>query len=356
MLYSVSAYDGNVNYGDSAYFFKKQLISSCVGLAAMAFLSVFPFSFIKKLNVIVGIGSYAVATVMLFLIIPFGVEKNGAKRWLYILNGKLSIQPAEISKLAVILVTASIIVWLGNNIDTIKGFAFTIIPAFFQTILIAVLTRNVSSAIIVTGIAFTMSFVAAKGYKKYLFIGGGAVAAFAGYSAVVILTGGGIGGFRSERILAWVDLNAHASGKGYQTLQALYAIGSGGMMGKGIGESMQKLGYLPEAQNDMIFSIICEELGFIGGLCVIAMFVLLLWRCLFIVVNVTDFYGALIVIGFMAHIAIQVIFNIAVVTNTMPNTGISLPFISYGGSAAAILLVEVGLVMCVSRSIMYKDV
>lgn len=161
-------------------------------------------------------------------------------------------------------------------------------------------------------------------------------------------------GFRSERILAWIDPEKYAQGKGFQTLQALYAIGSGGIWGKGLGQSMQKLEFLPEAQNDMIFSIICEELGLFGAIAVILMFTMLLWRMMVIANNAPDLFGALLVVGVMGHIAIQAILNIAVVTNTVPNTGISLPFISYGGSSVIFLLIEIGLVLNVARRIELK--
>lgn len=163
-------------------------------------------------------------------------------------------------------------------------------------------------------------------------------------------------GFRGERILAWLDPEAYASGKGFQTLQALYAIGSGDIFGKGLGQSMQKLGFIPEAQNDMIFSIICEELGLFGAIAIILLFLLLIWRFMIVANNAPDLFGALLVVGVMGHIAIQVILNIAVVTNTIPNTGISLPFISYGGSSVMFLLIEIGLVLSVSHSIRLKEV
>ena len=168
---------------------------------------------------------------------------------------------------------------------------------------------------------------------------------------IIVNAGKGGGGFRSERVLAWLDPQAHASGKGFQTLQALYAIGSGGTFGKGLGESMQKMGFIPEAQNDMIFSIICEELGLFGAIAVMLMFLLLIWRLMIIANNAPDMFGALLVIGVMAHIAIQVVLNIAVVTNTIPNTGITLPFISYGGSAVITQLAELGVALNVGRNI-----
>ena len=156
--------------------------------------------------------------------------------------------------------------------------------------------------------------------------------------------------FRGERVLAWLDPQAYAGGKGYQTIQALYAIGSGGIFGKGLGQSMQKLGFIPEAQNDMIFSIICEEMGLFGAIAIMLLFVLLIWRFILVAGNAEDLYGALIVTGVVTHIAVQAILNIAVVTNTIPNTGVTLPFISYGGSSLLLLLAEIGMVMSVART------
>ena len=164
------------------------------------------------------------------------------------------------------------------------------------------------------------------------------------------------GGFRGTRILAWLNPEAYSDNTGFQTLQALYAIGSGGLWGKGLGQSMQKLGFLPEAQNDMVFSIICEELGLFGAFCVILLFVMLLWRMMVIANNAPDLFGALLVVGVMGHFAIQVVLNIAVVTNSIPNTGITLPFISYGGTSILFLMSEVGLVLNVSKSIRLRDV
>ena len=200
-----------------------------------------------------------------------------------------------------------------------------------------------------------MVFVASPDYKKFIIIGAAGVAAVALLIFLIVSSGGGDGGFRSERILAWLDPEGHSQGKGFQTLQALYAIGSGGIFGKGLGQSMQKLSFLPEAQNDMIFSIICEELGLFGAIAVILMFIMLLWRMMVIANNAEDLFGAMLVVGVMGHIAIQAILNIAVVTNTIPNTGISLPFISYGGSSVMFLLIEIGLVLSVAKHIQLKE-
>lgn len=350
MLYSVSSYDGAVNYGDSAYYLKRQLGATIFGLVLMAVVAFLPYHFWERMRGAI----YAVAIVMLLLIIPFGTRVNGAKRWIYV--GGISIQPAEIAKFAIVVLLAHLLVKLGPKVNTWRGLLVAILPSIPLIGMIYVITGNLSSAIIVASITFIMCFVASSDYKKFLIVVLALIAVAALYIFITVKNNEGGMGFRGERILAWLDPDAYASGKGYQTLQALYAIGSGGFMGKGIGESMQKLGYIPEAQNDMIFAIICEEIGFIGAVCIIVMFLLLIWRFVIIATNAPDLYGALLVVGVMSHIAIQVILNIAVVTNTIPNTGISLPFISYGGSSVVILLVEIGLVLSVQRSIKYRDV
>ena len=213
------------------------------------------------------------------------------------------------------------------------------------------MTRNLSSAVIILGITIIMLFVATPGYKRYVFAALLLIAFVAVIIAIIVNSEDSSGmNYRFKRVLAWLDPNAYASDERFQTLQALYAIGSGGVFGKGLGESMQKM-KLPEAQNDMIFSIICEELGLFGAIAVMLMFLLLIWRLMIIANNAPDMYGALLVIGVMGHIAIQVILNIAVVTNTIPNTGITLPFISYGGSAVIIQLAEVGIALNVARNI-----
>ena len=201
--------------------------------------------------------------------------------------------------------------------------------------------NNLSTAIIILGITVCMMFVASPKYSHFLWMGIAVLAV----GVIFIMAAA----YRAERIKIW--LNPEAYEKGYQTLQGLYAIGSGGLFGKGLGESMQKLGFIPEAQNDMIFSVICEELGLFGAMCLIILYLLLIWRFMIIANNAADLYGALIVVGVMAHISIQVILNIAVVTNTIPNTGISLPFISYGGTSILFLLSEMGLALSVSRGI-----
>ena len=214
------------------------------------------------------------------------------------------------------------------------------------------ITDNMSSAVIILGIAVFMIFVASPDYKKFIVMGSIAVAGVSGIVYAIANAASSEGkNFRFDRVLAWLNPEAYAQDKGFQTLQALYAIGSGGIWGKGLGQSMQKLGFLPEAQNDMIFSIICEELGLFGALAIILLFIILIWRLMVIANNAQDLFGAMLVVGVLSHVAVQVILNIAVVTNTIPNTGISLPFISYGGTSVLFLLAEMGLALSVSKGI-----
>ena len=351
MLYSTSAYDANLTYNDSTYLFRKQIFSTLAGLVVLFIVSHLPYHLWERFAVI----GYGVSVALVLLIIPFGIEANGAKRWLRVFG--ISLQPAEVAKLAMILFLAYLICKMGRNIRTMKGFLVVLGAAAPISGLIYVITRNLSSAIIIMGIVVVMLFVACPDYKRFIILGLIGIAGVAGivFLIVKMSESGSVGSFRGERILAWLDPEAYASGKGFQTLQALYAIGSGGILGKGLGQSMQKLGFLPEAQNDMIFSIICEELGLFGAIAVLMMFILLIWRCMIIANNAPDLFGALLVVGVMGHIAIQVILNVAVVTNTIPNTGISLPFISYGGSSVLFLLIEMGLVLSVGKGIKLKD-
>ncbi len=240
---------------------------------------------------------------------------------------------------------------LGKNvIRTPKGLAIVMIPPTFLAVLVYELTNNMSSAIIILGIAVAMVFVAVPDYKWFFAMGALVIAAVVALVSYVSSADTSGSTFRLARVAAWLNPEAYSTDQAFQTLQALYAIGSGGIWGKGLGQSMQKRGFLPEAQNDMIFSIICEELGLFGALAIILLFVVLIWSCMIIANKAVDRFGAMLVVGVMAHYAIQVILNIAVVTNTIPNTGITLPFISYGGTSTLFLLTEIGIVLNVSKS------
>ena len=346
MLYSVSSYEANLKFGKSTYYLEKQVQATIIGVVVMFITMMIDYHIWERFAMI----AYAVSAVLILLVLtPLGYEANGARRWL---NLGMSLQPAEVAKVGMIIFFASIICKMGKRIQTKKGLLFTIGWAFPISGMVLIITENLSSAIIVFGIVFMMLFVATPNYKEYFLAAAGVVLV-----AVLIVLAVDKGiipedvSYRFARIKAWLNPEAYASTKGFQTLQALYAIGSGDIFGKGLGQSMQKLGFLPEAQNDMVFSIICEELGLFGAVAVIMLFLLMIWRFMVIANNAQDLFGALIVVGVMAHISIQVILNIAVVTNSIPNTGITLPFISYGGSSVVFLLIEIGLVLSVSRSI-----
>ncbi|HCW22264.1 MAG TPA: cell division protein [Lachnospiraceae bacterium] len=358
MLYSTSSYEAYATYSDSAYYFKKQLQASLLGLGVMLLVAIFPYRYLDKMAVFL----YFASVLLVLMIIPFGRTVNGARRWIYI--GSLSIQPAEISKITVIILTARILCRTKLKryrglIGWIKLFFRVMWPSIVQAGLLYSVTRNMSSAMIVLFIGLGMLFVASRKVWPYFLLAGlgaGAGAVWirhvisADQAATAASTTSDIS-FRGERILAWLEPEKYSGETAFQTLQALYGIGSGGIFGKGLGNSVQKLGYIPEAQNDMIFSVICEELGIFGAFCVIAIFILLCYQILTIAENASDEYGGLLASGVMVHIAIQVILNIAVVTNTIPNTGVTLPFISYGGTSVVLLLAEMGMVMSVSRNI-----
>ena len=344
MLYSTSSYYGSTRFGDAAYYLKKQLFATCLGVVMMFIVSRIPYQFWMGLSTL----AYLFALILCTAVIFVGREAKGQSRWLQI--GPLSFQPSEFAKLAVILFLATVIYKTPKKLGEFKSLVK--IVCLILPIFLVVAYNNLSTAIIIMGIAVCMLFVASPKYSYFLL--GAAAVVLVAAAVIVYAAGGGEGSYRLERVQIWLDPGAHE--KGYQTLQGLYAIGSGGLFGKGLGESMQKLGFIPEAQNDMIFSVICEELGLFGAVCVILLFLLIIWRFMIIANNAADLYGALIVVGIMAHLSIQVILNIAVVTNSIPNTGISLPFISYGGTSILFLLSEMGLALSVARGIKLEAV
>lgn len=352
MVYSASSYEAFDDYGDAAFYMKKQLIANLMGLTAMVVVAMIPYQFWKRFAVV----GYVTSAILIVLVkSPLGVASHGAYRWIRIPGIGFNLQPAEVAKLCMILVLATMVCKMGKSVRTWKGFFVMVMVPVPIAAMVYLITSNLSSAIIIMGISVLMVFVASPDYKKFVLM---ALAVIAAAAIVIVMTvnaGDSLEGFRSERILAWLDPESYAQGKGFQTLQALYAIGSGGIWGKGLGQSMQKLSFIPEAQNDMIFSIICEELGLFGAIAIILMFIMLLWRMMIVANNAKDLFGAMLVVGVMGHIAIQAVLNIAVVTATIPNTGISLPFISYGGSSVLFLLIEIGLVLSVARGIQLKD-
>lgn len=333
LLYSTSAYNGRVKFHDSLYYLKKQGFATALGLAGMAVVAKIDYHRWVPLAVPAYIG----AIVLSVAVMLFGDEYNGSRRWLSL--GPFSFQPSEYAKVALIFFLA----WLvSRNVKGMGKFR-TLVKMMLPVVPVVVLVgaSNLSTAVIILGIAAVLIFAASPKYSQFVWMGAAAVAFLAVFLALE--------SYRLERLAVW--RNPEKYEKGYQTLQGLYAIGSGGLFGRGLGESVQKLGFLPEAQNDMIFSIICEELGLVGASVIILLFLILIWRFFVIATRAKDLLGALIAAGALAHMMIQVILNIAVVTNTIPNTGITLPFISYGGTSVVFLLLEMGLVLSVSNLI-----
>ena len=331
ILYSTSAYNGKLKFQDSFYYLKKQIFATLLGIAGMWIIARVDYHVWKKWSV----PGYLVSVLLGIAVLLIGDEYNGSKRWLSL--GPFSFQPSEFAKVAVILFLA----WLINrNVKKISklrimsGMMLSILP-----VVGLVGASNLSTAIIILGIAVTLIFVASPRYAQFIWMAVSGV----GFLGIFLA----LESYRLERLAIW--RNPEKYEKGYQTLQGLYAIGSGGLFGRGLGNSVQKLGFLPEAQNDMIFSIVCEELGLVGAGAIIVLFLILIWRFFVIATHAPDLFGALIAVGAMAHMMIQVILNIAVVTNSIPNTGITLPFISYGGTSVVFLLLEMGLVLSISR-------
>lgn len=343
MIYSTSSYHATKYYNDPTLFLRKQGIFALMGIPVMIVISKIDYHFYIRKFPVLRIRPiylfYLLCVALQVLVIILGDEIKGAKRWLEI-PGIGSFQPSELTKICVILLTAYIAYIAPKRLDTIWGFFRVLVYA--APLLGLVAAENLSTAIILCGIFVVICFVTSR--KKGYFIICGIL--FVGAVAAFILLGES---FRGERIDAWINVETHP--KGYQTLQGLYAIASGGVWGKGLGESVQKLGFIPESHNDMIFSVICEELGLFGAIAVILLFVLLLWRLFVVAVNAPDLYGSLISVGVMTHIALQVLINIAVVTNSIPATGIPLPFVSYGGTSLMVLLMEMGIVLGVSGQI-----
>lgn len=353
MLYSTSAYMAEVRYGDDMYFFKKQAFISAGCIVVMILISKIDYHILTKFVTVL----YGAAFILMALVrfTPLGVVVNGAKRWLKI---GIQFQPSEIAKIAVIVCLPYMIIKMGRQVQTLKACMILGLAGLVLAGGAYVFTDNLSTAIIIFGITAGLIFVAHPKVKPFLLVGAVGVVLILGlvlflYATVDPETNEN---FRIGRILVWLHPEDFADGDGYQTLQALYAIGSGGFLGRGLGNSIQKLGSVPEAQNDMIFSIVCEELGIAGGIMVLLLFSYLLYRLFFIAQNAPDMFGSLMVSGVFIHISLQVIFNIAVVVNMMPNTGVTLPFISYGGTSIMFLMAEMGLALSVARQIRFQDV
>lgn len=347
MLYSISSYEARTEYGDGMYFLKRQGLIGLGSIVVMMWVSRLDYHMFSKYAAMSYWGSMLLLALVKFT--PLGIEVNGARRW-FRLPANQSFQPAEIMKIAVIIFIPYLICRMGNKVHTLKGSLGVVEWGGLAALGVYVLTDNLSSAIIVMGISCCILFVVHKKQKIFLWIAGGGVAVFVAGSYILGRLLENSTSFRLRRIIAWLNPEKYASTISFQTVQGLYAIGSGGFFGKGLGNGVQKT-VIPEVQNDMILSAICEELGVFGAIIILVLFGLLIYRLLFIAQNAPDLYGALIMTGIMSHIAIQVILNVMVVTNMMPNTGITLPFISYGGTSILFLMIEMGMALGISRRI-----
>ena len=334
--YARAYYDpGDVTGGNAAYYFVRQLLFSLLGTAVMLFASRLPMSFYRRYAF-----HFLVFSIVLLMLVPFiGVKANGSRRWLGV--GGLTLQPSELAKLAVILSFSVLICRMKGRMGT---FRYGILP--FAAILgvivgLLVLEPHFSASVIILAIGAIMLFLGGVGIGWFA-----AAFAAAGSGLFVLLT---IFPYASSRINTWRDPFASSSDEGYQIVQSLYSIGSGGLSGLGLGGSRQKFLYLPEEHNDFIFSVVCEELGFIGAACILILFSMLVLRGYHIALRSHDRFSFLVCAGLTSLLAIQVFLNVAVVTNLIPCTGISLPFFSYGGTALVIQLGEMGIILSASR-------
>lgn len=347
MQYSVTVYDTLSSSGSSA--FVKQAAIAAAGVAALLISARVNYHWLAENSHLL----YGFASFLLVITKYFGIEVNGAKRWLG--TRSLSFQPAEVAKVAVILFLPVLIVKSGRKFRNRRTAAKVAAFGLLTSLLTYYFTDNLSTAIIIFGITYVLMVISYPKPKVLVIVFFAALALTA--VLYVVLRGssfGSAGTFRLRRIQVWLDPENNQSDGGYQVMQGLYAIGSGGIFGKGLGNSSQKLGALPEAQNDMIFAIICEELGIVGAAIVMLLYAYMLYRLFVIAVNAADLLGSLITVGIFAHVALQVILNIAVVLNVIPTTGISLPFISQGGTSILFLMVEMGIALNISSQIEAK--
>lgn len=338
MVLSASSPTALSESGNSYKYFIKQLIFAGAGVVAMAVISKIDYRFYQKFYK----QAWWLSLILLVLVIAVGREVNEAKRWIYITES-LSFQPSEIVKFLMIIFYAGILVKNRNELNRyVKGFAKHMC-LLAPIIALLLLQPHFSASIVIVGVCVAMMIVA--GCKLWHLIATGLTVGIPGIIGLIIIEP-----YRLTRVTTFLDPWKDATGTGWQVIQSLYAIGSGGLFGAGLGESKQKYLYIPEPHNDFIFSVLAEEIGFIGCAVVIILFAIFIWRGVLIAMRAPDMFGSLVATGITALIAIQVIINIAVVTSSMPATGMPLPFFSYGGTALFILLCEMGVLLNISRA------
>ena len=322
---------------NAAYYFMRQLGFALAGVGAMYALSLFPMQFYRRMSFLV----LAAAAGLLALVPVIGVSQGDAKRWISL--GFTTFQPSEIAKIGIILYFAALICKFKGRMRTVRYGILPFAGVLLIIVALLVMEPHFSAAIILIAIGAVMLFLG--GVRLYWFVGA-LIAALAALGVVMTFFP-----YASSRITTWLDPFANTSGSGYQIVQSLYAIGSGGLFGLGLGQGRQKYLYLPEEHNDFIFPVVCEELGFVGAIAILILFALLVIRGYWLAMHMRDRYSFLVTAGITTLLAIQVILNVAVVTNLVPCTGISLPFFSYGGTALLIQLAEMGIVLSASRDI-----
>lgn len=349
MLYSASAYDAAWHIGNDMYYFTHQAMIMSGAVVIGLVVSIIDYRiFIRTAPY-----WYITALVLMALVqTPLGHTAGGARRWLNL--GFVTFQPAEVAKIAVILFMPYLILRMGRNIASLKGTLTLLGFGALQALAAWKLTENLSTAIIIFGIACVVTFLSHPKTWPFLILTGALVIITVLFLYYLKTNFTHSENFRVRRILAWLQPENSDLSEADQLLEGLYAIGSGGFFGKGLGNSTQKLSAIPEAQNDMIFSIICEELGLFGSIMVLLLFGYLLYRLFFLARNAGDLYGTLMVSGIFTHIAIQVIGNVCVVLGIIPTTGITLPFVSFGGTSVIFLMIEIGLALSVSRHIPFE--
>ncbi|MBZ4644975.1 MAG: ftsW2 [Clostridia bacterium] len=335
MVFSASSASAFYDYNDSYYVIKRQLMWAVLGLFAMFFMAGFDYKRLSKLSVPI----FVVSIILLIAVLIVGKEINGAKRWLGF--GGLTIQPSEVAKLAVIIFFSSS---LAKKKDKIKKFFTGLMPYLMILGVVAalvILEPHLSGTVVIALVSVILLFAAGARIFHFVIL---SLPAIAGLVIAVIVEP-----YRMRRIVSFLNPWEYKMNEGWQIIQSLYAIGSGGLFGLGLGRSRQKFLYIPEAQNDFIFSILCEELGFVGAATVLVLFLILIWRGIKIALNAPDTFGSLLATGIISLIAVQVLINIAVVTSSMPVTGMPLPFFSAGGSSLLFIMAGMGIVLNISR-------
>lgn len=338
MVLSASSPSALAISGDSYKYFNKQLLFAVLGVIAMLAISKIDYRFYQKFYK----HAWWLSAALLVAVKLIGRKVNGAQRWIYITK-TLSFQPSEIVKFLVIIFYAGILV---KNRDDLPYFWKGLVKHICMVaplIALLILEPHFSASIVIVGIVCIMMIVAGCKFSQFVAVGGGA-----GIPAIVLLIVKSP--YRLKRVVSFLDPWKDATDTGWQVIQSLYAIGSGGLFGVGLGDSKQKYLYIPEPHNDFIFSIIGEELGFVGCTVIIVLFAIFIWRGILIAMRAPDMFGSLVAVGITALVGIQVIINIAVVTSSMPATGMPLPFFSYGGTALFILLCQMGVLLNISRA------